>query len=105
MPTPASKTLDKSRNRKEGTNSQKERLFKRGKAMSATPSIRGISQLPKPPIEIGMTMKKIMMKAWAVTTTLYRCSSPRKGPTVPNSKRIKRLILKPIKPAHIPNRK
>ena len=42
----------------------------RGKAMSATPSISGISQLPKPPIEIGITMKKIMMKAWAVTITL-----------------------------------
>jgi hypothetical protein len=38
--------------------------------MSATPSISGISQLPKPPIEIGITMKKIMMKAWAVTITL-----------------------------------
>ena len=35
----------------------------RGKAISATPNIRGISQLPKPPIEIGMTIKKIMMKA------------------------------------------
>lgn len=38
--------------------------------MSATPSIRGISQLPKPPIEMGITMKKIMIKAWAVTITL-----------------------------------
>lgn len=70
--------------------------------MSATPSISGISQLPKPPIEIGITIKKIMMKAWAVTRTLYKCSSPRKGPTTPSSKRIKRLILRPIKPAHIP---
>jgi hypothetical protein len=42
----------------------------RGKAMSATPSIRGNSQLPKPPIEMGITMKKIIMKAWAVTITL-----------------------------------
>jgi hypothetical protein len=31
--------------------------------MSATPSIRGINQLPKPPIEIGITIKKIMIKA------------------------------------------
>lgn len=51
------------RNIKEGIRSQKERLFIRGKAMSATPSISGISQLPKPPIEIGITMKKIITKA------------------------------------------
>jgi len=42
----------------------------RGKAMSATPNISGINQLPKPPIEIGITIKKIITKAWAVTKTL-----------------------------------
>jgi len=63
VPAPASKILDRSRNKKEGIRSQNERLFIRGKAMSATPSIRGISQLPKPPIEIGITMKKIITKA------------------------------------------
>jgi hypothetical protein len=45
-------------------------LFNRGKAMSAAPSIKGTSQLPNPPIKIGMTIKKIIIKAWAVTTTL-----------------------------------
>jgi hypothetical protein len=55
---------------KEGISNQKERLFIRGKAISATPNIKGISQLPKPPIEIGITMKKIITKAWAVTITL-----------------------------------
>jgi hypothetical protein len=54
---------DKSKNIKDGTRSQKERLFIRGKAISATPSINGISQFPKPPIEIGMTIKKIITKA------------------------------------------
>lgn len=63
VPTPASKTLDKRRNMNEGTRSQKERLLRRGKAISATPNIRGINQLPKPPIEIGITIKKIIMKA------------------------------------------
>lgn len=63
VPTPASRILDKRRNKKEGIRSQNERLFIRGKAMSATPSIRGISQLPKPPIEMGITMKKIITKA------------------------------------------
>jgi hypothetical protein len=63
VPTPESNIEDKRRNIKEGTNNQKERLLRRGKAISATPSMRGISQFPKPPIEIGITMKKIMMKA------------------------------------------
>lgn len=38
--------------------------------MSGAPIIRGINQFPKPPIMIGMTMKKIMTKACAVTITL-----------------------------------
>lgn len=70
MPAPESKTEERRRKVKEGIKSQKERLFIRGKAISGTPSIRGISQLPKPPMEIGITMKKIIMKACAVTITL-----------------------------------
>lgn len=38
--------------------------------MSGAPIIRGTSQFPKPPIITGITMKKIIMKAWAVTMTL-----------------------------------
>lgn len=38
--------------------------------MSGAPIIRGISQFPKPPIIIGITIKKIMTNAWAVTMTL-----------------------------------
>lgn len=38
--------------------------------MSGAPSINGTSQFPNPPIIIGITMKKIMMNAWAVTITL-----------------------------------
>jgi hypothetical protein len=45
-------------------------LFIRGNAMSGAPSINGTSQFPKPPIMIGITMKKIMTKVWAVTMTL-----------------------------------
>lgn len=44
--------------------------------MSAAPNIRGTSQLPNPPIRMGITIKKIIMKACAVTTTLYIWSSP-----------------------------
>lgn len=52
-----------SNRRKEGGRSQKLILFIRGKAMSGAPIIRGTSQLPKPPIIIGMTIKKIITKA------------------------------------------
>lgn len=55
---------------RDGGSSQNLMLFKRGKAMSGAPSIRGRSQLPNPPIMIGMTRKKIIRKAWAVTIVL-----------------------------------
>lgn len=45
-------------------------LFIRGKAMSGAPIISGTSQLPNPPIMMGITIKKIITKAWAVTITL-----------------------------------
>jgi hypothetical protein len=54
----------------EATSSQKLMLFIRGKAMSGAPIISGTNQLPKPPIIAGMTMKKIMIRPWAVATTL-----------------------------------
>ena len=59
-----------SRRRKEGGRSQKLMLFMRGNAISGAPIIRGTSQFPNPPIMIGITMKKIITKAWAVTITL-----------------------------------
>jgi hypothetical protein len=48
---------------KAGIKNQNLILFIRGNAMSAAPSIRGTSQFPNPPIKIGITMKKIMIKA------------------------------------------
>lgn len=39
--------------------------------MSGAPSIKGRSQFPKPPMAMGITKKKIITKAWAVTITLY----------------------------------
>ena len=38
--------------------------------MSGAPSIRGSSQFPNPPINTGITRKKIIRNAWAVTTVL-----------------------------------
>jgi hypothetical protein len=55
---------------RDGGKSQNLILFIRGKAISGAPIIRGTNQLPNPPIITGMTMKKIIIKACAVTTTL-----------------------------------
>lgn len=38
-------------------------LFIRGNAMSGAPIIRGTNQLPKPPIIMGITIKKIITNA------------------------------------------
>jgi hypothetical protein len=54
-----------------GGNNQNEILFKRGKAISGAPNIIGTNQLPNPPIKIGITIKKIIINACAVTMTLY----------------------------------
>ena len=70
VPAPAS-TMDEARSRRnDGGKSQKLILFIRGNAISGAPIISGTSQVPNPPIIIGITMKKIMTNAWAVTTTL-----------------------------------
>lgn len=70
VPAPASTAVDAISSRKEGGRGQKLMLFKRGNAISGAPIIRGTNQFPKPPIIIGITMKKIMTNAWAVTMTL-----------------------------------
>ena len=51
-------------------NSQKEMLFRRGKAISGAPIIKGTIQLPNPPIMAGMTTKKIMINPCAAVITL-----------------------------------
>ena len=54
-----------------GGNNQKLILFSRGKAISGAPIIKGTNQFPKPPIKIGITMKKIIMKACPVIKTFH----------------------------------
>lgn len=54
----------------EGIRSQNLILFNRGNAISWVPNIKGINQFPNPPIIAGITIKKIMINAWAVTTVL-----------------------------------
>lgn len=47
----------------DGGSNQNLMLFIRGKAISGLPNIKGTNQLPKPPIIIGITIKKIIIKA------------------------------------------
>lgn len=63
VPAPASTIEDAISSRKEGGSSQKLMLFRRGNAMSGAPIIKGTNQFPKPPIMIGITIKKIITKA------------------------------------------
>ena len=63
VPTPLSTSPEASKRDKAGGRSQNLILFIRGKAMSGAITIRGTSQLPNPPIIVGITKKKIMMKA------------------------------------------
>lgn len=71
VPAPLSTAADITSSISEGGSSQNLKLFSRGKAMSGAPSINGSSQFPNPPISTGITRKKIIRKAWAVTMVLY----------------------------------
>lgn len=103
MPAPASTYEEERRRSSAGGSNQKLILFMRGKAMSGAPIIRGISQFPNPPIIMGITIKKIMMNAWAVTRTLKIWSLPRRAPGWVSSIRIRMLRQAPIRPDHAPN--
>lgn len=105
VPAPASTKAEASSSVKAGGNNQKLMLFSRGNAMSGAPIDKGTNQLPNPPIITGMTKKKIMTKACAVTITLYKWSSPNIGPGPDNSKRINTLKAVPTIPANPPNSK
>jgi hypothetical protein len=70
VPAPDSTKEDTINKKNAGGNNQKLILFKRGKAISGAPNIKGIIQLPKPPIKAGITIKKIIIKACAVNITL-----------------------------------
>jgi len=70
VPAPNSINADPNNNKNDGGNNQKLKLFKRGNAISGAPIINGTNQLPKPPTKAGITIKKIIINACAVTTTL-----------------------------------
>lgn len=71
VPAPFSTAAEVNRRISAGGRSQNLMLFIRGNAMSGAPNIRGSSQFPNPPIMTGITRKKIIKKAWAVTRVLY----------------------------------
>ena len=71
VPAPTSTKLENNSSKKAGGNNQKLILFNRGNAISGAPISIGTNQLPKPPIKIGITIKKIITNAWAVKITLY----------------------------------
>lgn len=73
--------------------------------MSEEPIIKGINQFPNPPIKIGITAKKIMIKAWAVTIELNSWSLFKNEEGVLNSNRIKNLNIIPTKLLHTPKSK
>ena len=60
---PLSTNLLARRSVNDGGNNQNLILFICGKAISGAPSINGTNRFPKPPIRIGITIKKIIMKA------------------------------------------
>ena len=62
--------VDDRRSVKEDGRSQNLRLFRRGNAISGAPNMSGRSQFPKPPINTGITRKKIIRNACVVTIVL-----------------------------------
>jgi hypothetical protein len=63
VPTPTSMNILFIIKIRAGIKSQNLRLFNRGKIMSGAPIISGTNQFPKKPIKIGITIKKIIIKA------------------------------------------
>lgn len=70
VPAPFSTAAEERSKRRDGGRSQNLILLRRGNAISGAPSIRGRSQLPNPPINTGITKKKIIKNACAVTIVL-----------------------------------
>jgi len=71
VPAPFSTSADDNKRVNDGGSNQNLMLFSRGNAISGAPNISGRSQFPNPPINTGITRKKIIKNACAVTTVLY----------------------------------
>ena len=105
VPEPLSTNPDVNNKNNAGGSIQNLILFNRGNAISGALIIKGINQFPNPPIIVGMTKKKIITNAWAVTMTLYNWSSPKRVPLTPNSRRMRALNAVPKNADQMPKRK
>jgi hypothetical protein len=63
VPTPVSVNILNIRRINLGGINQNEKLFNRGNAISGQPNIIGNNQFPNPPINTGITKKKIIIRA------------------------------------------
>lgn len=63
VPAPFSTAADDTSRSRDGGRSQNLMLLSRGNAISGAPNISGRSQLPNPPINTGITRKKIINRA------------------------------------------
>lgn len=63
VPAPLSVNIPIINKDKDGGSNQNLMLFIRGNAISGAPNIKGTNQFPKPPIMIGITIKKIIINA------------------------------------------
>lgn len=63
VPAPFSTAAEDRRSIRDGGSNQNLILLRRGNAISGAPSIRGNNQLPNPPINTGITRKKIIRNA------------------------------------------
>jgi hypothetical protein len=63
VPAPVSTNPLRIKSNNAGGNNQKEILLSLAKAMSGAPIKTGTKKFPKPPIKIGITKKKIIIKA------------------------------------------
>ena len=104
VPAPASTKDDETNLNKAGGNNQNEMLFNRGNAISGAPNILGTNQFPNPPIKNGITKKKIIINACAVTITLYNWWFPDNActPGAANSNRIHTDKVVPTTPDNVP---
>ncbi|MBL4703778.1 MAG: hypothetical protein JKY54_04615 [Flavobacteriales bacterium] len=62
VPAPVSTNKDKTNKVNAGNKNQKLKLFNLGKAISGLPINKGRNQLPKPPINAGITKKKTIIR-------------------------------------------
>lgn len=104
-PTPPSTNEETNSRIIAGGKNQKLMLLSRGKAISWAPTNIGSIQLPNPPISTGITKKKIITKACAVTNTLYKWGDPKTIPVLPSSIRINTEKADPIRALQSPNKR